>query len=84
MINITMIGKGSNEPIGNPRKWILLFWYKLGCNLLTLIGLQTYMTSEYMTYDQVNYYEEYVGRKRRLSNVTERDECGEATEPQRN
>jgi len=41
------------------------------------------MTSEYMTYDQVNFYEEYVGH-RRMSTATQRDDFGEATEAQRN
>lgn len=82
LVYITMIGKGSNEPIGQPRKWLVLFWYKIGCSLLAFVGIQTWITSEYMSHEDVNYYEEYLGRQR-LSDATARDEFGEATEAQR-
>ena len=78
-----MIGKSLKSPIGQPRKWILLFWYKLACHIICFFGLFTYLTYEYVNHEKVNWYEEYVG-KNKYSNVTARDEIGEAIGPQTN
>ena len=60
-INITMIGQDLDRPIGTIRKGILLFWYKLHTHIMCIFGLFTLLSYKYVSNEEVNFYEEYLG-----------------------
>ena len=62
-LNIVMIGQAPNQPVTGVRNVLLKFIYKSACLIMGIGGLNTWFNSpRYITLDEVNHYEKYLGR----------------------
>ena len=60
-INIWLIGHNRVDPITGCRRMLCVGTLKFFCSIIGIVGFFTYLGHEYMTPEQVNFYEEHLG-----------------------
>ena len=78
-IKLTLIGHDRDRPMGNFRRHVMIFWYKLYAHLIMFFGVFTVMTHKRLSHEEVGWYEEYLG-KQPHARMTVRNELGEVVE----
>lgn len=61
LVNVILICHKDSTPITGCRRFFLRIVLYLGTNLVSMFGWFTYNSHNYMTREQVNKYEEYLG-----------------------